>query len=180
MLHSSGNGTYDNSSTPCCFSYGYGLQRPKASLYPGKYAANNPSQSSLNQGTKKGLDEFNRAFIDACRNMNNEAAAQLWADDGVDLLPGMEPMVGKPEISKWVIGLGEKMKGVKVLQCDVDWSEAHVAGDVAYEWGINTQTISVPDRADAIKNKGKITLILRKQSDGAWKLALESWNSSPQ
>ena len=51
---------------------------------------------------------------------------------------------------------------------------------MAYEWGINTQTVSVPDRAEPAKNKGKITLILRKQTDGSWKLALESWNSSPQ
>jgi uncharacterized protein (TIGR02246 family) len=132
------------------------------------------------QSGKSGLDDFNRAFIDACRSMNHEAAAQLWADDGVDLLPGMEPMVGKPEISKWLLGLGEKMKGVKVLQCDVDWKETRVAGDVAYEWGINTQTVSVPDRSEPVKNKGKITLILRKQTDGSWKLALESWNVSPQ
>jgi len=149
-------------------------------LAQGKSGANNPRQSSSSADAKKGLDEFNRAFIDACRNMNHEAAAQLWADDGVDLLPGMEPMIGKPEILQWLLGLGEKMKGVKVLQCDVDWRETHVAGAVGYEWGINTQTISVPDRPDPIKNKGKITLILRKQTDGSWKLALESWNSSPQ
>ena len=92
----------------------------------------------------------------------------------------MEPLVGKPEISRWLTGLGEKMKGVKVLQCDVDWRDPRIAGDVAYEWGINTQTVSVPDRAEPVRNKGKITLILRKQTDGSWKLALESWNSSPQ
>ena len=112
----------------------------RSALAQRKSGANNPSQSSSSTDAKKGLDAFNHAFIDACRNMNNEAAAQLWADDGVDLLPGMEPMVGKPEISQWLMGLGEKMKGVKVLQCDVDWRETHVAGDVAYEWGINTQT----------------------------------------
>lgn len=146
----------------------------------GKPAAANPIQSSSSGNTNKGLDEFNRAFIESCRTMNHEAAAQLWADDGVDLLPGIEPMVGKPEISRWLLGLGEKMKGVKVLQCDVDWRETHVTGEVAYEWGINTQTVSLPDRAEPAKNKGKITLILHKQGDGSWKLALESWNSSPQ
>jgi uncharacterized protein (TIGR02246 family) len=136
--------------------------------------------SDSGQESRKGIDLFNRAFIDACRNMNHDAAAQLWADDGVDLLPAMEPMVGKPEISRWLTGLTEKMKGVRVLQCDVDWRDIRVAGDIAYEWGINTQTVSVPDRPEPIKNRGKITLILRKQADGSWKLALESWNGSPQ
>jgi ketosteroid isomerase-like protein len=143
-------------------------------------SANDSGQSSSTHDAKKGLDDFNRAFIEACRSMNHDAAGQLWADDGVDLLPGMEPMVGKAEISSWLKGLGEKMKGVKVLQCDVNWRGTNVAGDVAYEWGINTQTVSVPDRSEPLKNKGKITLILRKQVDGSWKLALESWNSSPQ
>jgi len=103
-----------------------------AQIKPGE---TNFNQSSSNQDAKKGLDEFNHAFIEACRNMNHDAAAQLWADDGVDLLPAMEPMVGKPEISRWLIGLGEKMKGVKVLQCDVDWRETRVADHLAYEWG---------------------------------------------
>jgi len=142
--------------------------------------ANDPGQSSSKQDSRQGIDDFNRAFIEACRSMNHDAVAQLWADDGVDLLPGMDPMVGKPEISRWLAGLGEKMKGVKVLQCDVSWQGTSIIGDVAYEWGINTQTISVPDRPEPVKNKGKITLILRKQVNGSWKLALESWNSSPQ
>jgi uncharacterized protein (TIGR02246 family) len=143
-------------------------------------SSSDPEHSASNADARKGLGAFNRAFIDACRSKNNDAAAQLWSDDGVDLLPGMEPMVGKTEISRWLTGLTEKMKGVKVLRCDVDWRETRIAGDVAYEWGINTQTVSVPDRTEPVKNKGKITLILRKQTDGSWKLALESWNSSPQ
>ena len=49
----------------------------------------------------------------------------------MDLLPGMEPMVGKATISKWLLGLDTK--GAKVTQCDVDWQEIGLAGDVAYE-----------------------------------------------
>lgn len=133
-----------------------------------------------NAPDRSGVDAFNRAFIESCRNMNNTQAAQLWAEDGVDLLPGMDPMVGQAAISKWLNGLTEQSKGAKVLQCDIDWQSIQLAGDVAYEWGINTQTVSVPGQAQPFKNKGKITLILHRQPDGAWKLALESWNSSPQ
>jgi ketosteroid isomerase-like protein len=126
------------------------------------------------------VDEFNRRFVESCRNMDNALAIALWSEDGVDLLPGMEPMVGKAAISKWLTDLTEQTKGAKMLQCDVDWQKIQISGDVAYEWGINTQTVSVPNQADPFKNKGKITLILRKQSDGSWKLVLESWNSSPR
>jgi ketosteroid isomerase-like protein len=112
--------------------------------------------------------------------MDHKAAIDMWADDGVDLLPGMDPMIGKDTIAAWLNGLDAQMKGAKVTQCDVDWQLIQVAGTVAYEWGINTQTVSVPDHPEPFKNKGKITLVLRKQLDGTWKQELESWNSSPQ
>ena len=112
--------------------------------------------------------------------MDPMATMSLWAEDGVDLLPGMEPMVGKSVISQWHKGLLEQMKGVKVLQCDVDWKQIEIKDDVAYEWGINTQTVSLPDRPEPLKNEGKITLILRRQPSGQWKLVLESWNNSPR
>ena len=129
---------------------------------------------------RKAVDDFNRQFVDGCRNMDPLVTMNLWAEDGVDLLPGMEPMVGKPAISAWQKGLQEQMKGVKILQCDVDWKRIEIRDEVAYEWGINTQTVSLPDRSEPLKNEGKITLILRRQPSGQWKLALESWNSSPR
>lgn len=129
---------------------------------------------------RKAIDEFNRRFVDNCRTMNHKGGADMWADDGVDLLPGMEPMVGKAVISKWLLGLDDQLKGAKVTQCDVDWQSIQVSGDTAYEWGINTQTVSLPDKPEPFKNKGKITLILRRQPQGEWMLVLESWNSSPQ
>lgn len=130
--------------------------------------------------SRKDIEEFNRRFVDACRSMDHKAAIDMWADDGVDLLPGMDPMIGKETIAAWLNGLEAQMKGAKVTQCDVDWQQIQVAGTVAYEWGINTQTVSVPDHPEPFKNKGKITLILRKQLDGSWKQVLESWNNSPQ
>ena len=139
-----------------------------------------PCSGAVSENSRKGIDEFNRRFIEACRSMDHRAAGELWADDGVDLIPGMEPMIGKAAISQWLSGLDEQMKGAKVTQCDVDWQQINVAGGVAYEWGINTQTVSIPDKPEPAKNKGKITLILRRQPEGDWKLALESWNSSPQ
>lgn len=144
-----------------------------------KVSTASPS-GATGENSRKGIDDFNRRFIAACRSMDHKATAELWAEDGVDLLPGMEPMIGKPAISRWLNGLDEQLKGAKVTQCDVDWQQTNVAGGVAYEWGINTQTVSLPDKPEPFKNKGKITLILRRQTEGDWKLALESWNSSPQ
>ena len=144
-------------------------------------AAEVPSaQAAVTQADRAAIDELNRRFIEGCRKFDPDATATLWADDGADLLPGMEPMRGRATIARWLNGLSEQMKGVRLLQCDIDWRQIEIVGDLAYEWGINTQTISLPDHSEPVKNKGKITLILKKQPDGSWKIALESWNASPQ
>src|SRR5580765_8126779 len=72
---------------------------------------------------RKGIDEFNRRFLEACRSMDHKAAVELWTEDGADLLLGMEPMTGKQMIAQWLHGLDEQMKGAKVTQCDVDWQQ---------------------------------------------------------
>ena len=141
---------------------------------------NQAAAQDLSQESRKAIDELNQKFIESCRKMDNRATLALWADDGVDLLPGAEPMIGKAAIADWLKSMTDRSVNAKVLQCEVDWQKIQVSGDIAYEWGINTQTISFPNRTEPFKNKGKITLILHRQSDGSWKLALESWNASPQ
>ena len=132
------------------------------------------------QDSRQALDKFNQDFITACQKMNHPAAAALWADDGVDLLPGMEPMVGKAKISDWLNGLTPQLAGAKMLYCTVDWKDIQIFGDIAYEWGFNRQKIEFPPPKKPFEGEGKILLILKRQGDGSWKIALESWNSNPR
>jgi ketosteroid isomerase-like protein len=134
---------------------------------------------SAGQDPRKSLDTFNREFIGACQRMDHPAAAALWADDGVDLLPGIAPMIGKAKISEWLNGLTPRLAGGKMAYCTVDWKDVQIQGDLAYEWGINRQKIEFPPPQQTIAGEGKILLILKRQADGSWKIALESWNSNP-
>ena len=67
-----------------------------------------------------------------------------------------------------------------MVYCTVDWQDVQIRGDLAYEWGINRQKIDFPPPKKSFQNEGKIVLILKRQSDGSWKIVLESWNASPQ
>lgn len=129
---------------------------------------------------RKSLDAFNQAFVHACQTMDHGASGAMWADDGVDLLPGMPPLVGKPKIVAWLNSLTPQLAGAKMVYCTVDWQDVQVHGDLAYEWGFNRQKIEFPPPQKAFASDGKITLILKRQPDGAWKIALESWNSNPE
>lgn len=129
---------------------------------------------------RKAIDEYNQKFIQSCRDRDHAADLALWTDDGVDLIQGLDPMIGKATIAHWLEGVEAQTKGAKMLQCDVDWKQIEIHGDTAYEWGINTQTIEIPGQAKPFSNKGKILLILKRQPDGSWKRSLEAWNSSPR
>ena len=111
--------------------------------------------------------------------MDHKASAALWAEDGTDLIQGLAPMVGKAKIAEWLDSLTPQLAGAKMLSCTVDWQDIRVQGDLAYEWGINRQTIQFPPPKEPFSNEGKILLILKRESRGPWKIALESWNSSP-
>src|SRR5215467_12903722 len=135
---------------------------------------------SADQNARKSLDAFNQEFDAACQKMDNPATAALWADDGADLLPGMAPMIGKTKIADWLNGLTPQLAGAKMAYCTVDWQDVQIHGDLAYEWGINRQKIEFPPPKQSFENEGKILLILKRQANGSWRIALESWNNNPQ
>jgi ketosteroid isomerase-like protein len=128
---------------------------------------------------RKALDSFNHEFMGACQKMDHRATAALWAEDGADLLPGMAPMVGQAKIAAWLDSLTPQLAGAKMVYCTVDWQDIQVHGDLAYEWGINRQKIEFPPPGKTFENEGKILLVLKRQSDKSWRIALESWNSNP-
>lgn len=129
---------------------------------------------------RKAVDAFNQQFIGACQRMDHPASAALWAADGVDLLPGMQPMLGQPKIAEWLNSFTPQLAGAKMIYCTVDWQDIQIHGEIAYEWGINRQKIEFPAPQKPFVGEGKILLILKRQSDASWKIALESWNNNPQ
>jgi ketosteroid isomerase-like protein len=125
------------------------------------------------------VDALNAKNVKACQEMDNAASASLWADDGVDLIQGLAPMVGKTTITTWLNGLTPGLKGAKMVYCTIDWKQVTVVGDWAYEWGVNRQRIEFRSPQPPFESEGKITLVLKRQPNGEWKIELESWNSSP-
>lgn len=136
--------------------------------------------SAPDTASRRAIDALNAKDVQACQAMDNAASAELWADDGVDLIQGLQPMVGKPVIAAWLNGLTPGLKGAKMVYCTIDWKQITLEGDWAYEWGINKQRIEFPSPQQPFESEGKITLVLKRQASGEWKIELESWNSSPK
>lgn len=134
---------------------------------------------STEQDARKALDAFNQGFIAACQKMDQPATAAMWADDGADLIQGMQPMIGKVKISEWLNGVTTQLAGAKMISCTVDWQDIQIHGDLAYEWGLNRQKIEFPAPRKPFEGAGKILLIVKRQPGGEWKIAVETWNSLP-
>jgi ketosteroid isomerase-like protein len=147
---------------------------------PAALPAKQGGRISTEQDVRKSLDAFNQEFIGACQKMDHPATAALWADDGVDLLQGMAPMIGKAKISEWLNSLTPQLASAKMIYCTVAWQDIKIQGDLAYEWGINRQRIEFPPPQKPFEGEGKILLIVKRQADGTWKIEVESWSSLPQ
>ena len=124
------------------------------------------------------IEIFNRKFVDATLKMDNRAVMALWAEDGVTMLPGMEPMVGRQTIARWLDDLVSKMPGYKVTAHEVEFHDIKVSGDWASEWGTTHQVVQPPDGKPPIESRGKVLLVLHRAKDGEWLIQQEMWNSS--
>ena len=134
---------------------------------------------AADQSARQSLDAFNQTLATACDKMDQQTSASLWADDGVDLIQGLQPMIGKKAIADWLEGLPAQLQGAKMLYCKVDWCDIRIEGNFAYEWAITRQKIEMPAPHDPIESEGKMLLILKRQTDGTWRQEVESWNSNP-
>lgn len=119
---------------------------------------------------------FNKKYREMHLNMDTQGIFGTWAEDGVDLMPGEAPIVGKKAIVEWVEAILANLKGYKVTQQDMEFHDIHVSGDWASEWATEHQVVQPPDGKEPIETWGKMALILHRESSGEWKIKQEMWN----
>ena len=125
------------------------------------------------------IEDFNRRFAAAGLRMDNAAVMELYADDSVSLLPGMDAMVSRKTIAAWLDDLLTHMPGYRVTRNDVDFRDIRIAGEWASEWGTTHQVVQPPGGKPPIETRGKILLVLHRETPGGWKIVQEMWNAAP-
>lgn len=127
---------------------------------------------------KAEIEEFNQKFIAAHLKMDHALILSFWEEDGVSLLPDTPPLVGKLAIAKFVEDAIASMPGYRVTKQEIDFRDIRVAGDWAFEWGLEHQVSEGPPGKPTFAGRGKILLILHKNAQGEWKVHQEMWNSA--
>ncbi len=136
------------------------------------------SKNAINEDDagRKEIEDFNTKFIEAHLKMDNAAVLNLWADDGVSLLPETAPMIGKEAIGKFMEDVTAKMPGYHMEKIDVDFQGVEVNGDWASEWAFEHQIVKAPDDRPSFDGHGKLLLVLHREKDGNWRIKREMWN----
>ena len=123
------------------------------------------------------IARFNHALEEATRAMKNAAVLALWDDDGVSLLPGQAPLVGKKAIGRFFDDVTAKMPGAKMVTFELQCYDVRVEGRTATEWCSEHQVVQFADGKPPFDGHGNMLLVLHKGDDGVWRLRAEMWNA---
>jgi uncharacterized protein (TIGR02246 family) len=126
---------------------------------------------------RKEIETFNKRYVELHLKMDTAGILALWAEDGVDLMPGDAALMGRKKISTWVEDILAKMPGYKVMKQEMEFHDIHVCGEWASEWASEHQVVQPPDGKPVIESYGKMALVLRREANGEWKVQQEcsSW-----
>jgi uncharacterized protein (TIGR02246 family) len=98
----------------------------------------------------------------------------VWADDGVLMPPDRPAVQGRDALERHFREVFVE-RGFSFSLGDVQ-----LAGDVAFERLAYTASAWPAGGGQAMDDAGKGLHVYRRQPDGAWKLALDIWNSDGQ
>jgi uncharacterized protein (TIGR02246 family) len=126
------------------------------------------------------IDAFNKRYVEMHLKMDTPGIFATWAEDGVSLMPGEAPLIGKKAIVAWVENILAKMPGYKVVKEEMEFHNIQISGDWASEWATEHQVVQPPDGKPLIDSRGKMALVLHREANGGWKVKQEMWNQAPK
>src|SRR5580692_9856120 len=66
--------------------------------------------------SREEIDAFNKRYVELHLKMDTAGIFATWAEDGVGLMPGEAPLIGKKAIVAWVENILSQMPGYKVVK----------------------------------------------------------------
>src|SRR5271169_6088878 len=72
-------------------------------------------------GSREEIEAFNKRYVELHLKMDTAGIFATWAEDGVSLMPGEAPLIGKKAIVAWVENILSQMPGYKVVKEEIDF-----------------------------------------------------------
>jgi ketosteroid isomerase-like protein len=142
----------------------------------GVYAAPVFAQGGDFAAAVAAIKEADKEWLVAATAKDLERTVSFWTDDAVIYPPGQPAVTGKDAIRRYVAD------GFKQTGFSVSWQSAEPvvskSGDMAYTLGTNQFTFQDPN-GNLVTVRGRGVVVWRRQRDGRWKCAVDTWNAEP-
>jgi len=125
------------------------------------------------QAVRSRIEETNEQFMKAINRGDTASVAALYTEDAVVLPPNAEIVRGRDAAKALFDGMIQQLGIPTLTLSTVDVTEL---GDTAYEVGNYTMKLQPPGAAP-VDDNGKYVVVWKRQTDGAWKLAVDIWNT---
>lgn len=124
--------------------------------------------SSVDVATIRAVsDQFTKLLI--ARDF--EALVNLYTNDAVLMPPHHPAAHGRTAIGQWISGFP------RVTAMTLGIEDIDGRADVAYVRGTYTMTLHPEGAPAAVQDQGKYLEIRRRQADGSWPVAIDTFNS---
>ena len=132
-----------------------------------------PAAASLSDEDKASVKAVDEEWARAAKAGDGQAIAALYVADAVLLPPG-EPIVKGEAAKKYWVDFGNGYAG----PTELNTMTVEGGGDVATAIGTYkmTMTPKKPGAKPLPTDEGKYIEVLKRQSDGSWKIAYDIWN----
>ena len=130
-------------------------------------------QKSDQQGAEQQIRKLDRQWVEAVKNKDAGAIADLYAEDGVLMPPNAQLAQGRDAIRDAWEGMLQLPNFS--LQFEPTRIETAEAGDMAYE--IGTYNLSFKPAPGEVEDAGKYVVVWTKE-EGDWKAAADIFNSN--
>jgi|SRR5215472_5635519 len=124
------------------------------------------------------IEKLHQQDIAVTLTQDPKGLIDLWTEDAVRLMPGNPPDVGKQAILATNEKFAAANPGFKVLRYSAKYKDPQIEGGLACEWGEHESQFKMSPGAPPVSWKGTGLHVLKRQSDGSWKLALLILNQS--
>ena len=128
--------------------------------------------SSRAQDDRAAIDQVRIDFNTAYNAGDAEGMGALIAPDGIWMAPGQPAVSGHDTIKGLYASVFAELQSAFELHA----GNIEVCGDCAYLCGSFTRTDTTQADAAGTTASGNYLFVLKKQSDGSWKIARDIWN----
>ena len=124
-------------------------------------------------GVKAKIEADMKAYEQAAVRGDAAATASYYDENAVVLVSGMPMVRGRANIEKVMRSWAQSEMKMKEFTSTTISVEG--AGDLAVQLGRIFQTFEMSGKV--IADTGKFVTVWKKQTDGSWKIAYDSWNT---